>query len=258
MNIIDTHVHLDFPQFREDMEQVIDRAKRHGINTMVNIGTDLKTSQNSVNLAGRYQDIYAAVGVHPHSAEEFAAMSSQIKSLAKESKVVAIGEIGLDYFRNLAAHESQQAAFAEQLKLALGLKKPVVIHCRDAYGEAVQILERDYLPHLGGRIPGVIHSFTAGPAHARKFLQMGFYIGLNNMLTYPQNAALQEAAKDMPLNRIVLETDCPFLPPQQIRKARCEPMHVSEVAKKLAEIKGLPLKEVCEQTTANARQLFGI
>jgi TatD DNase family protein len=258
MKLVDSHVHLNFPEFREDMEQVIENAKQNNVEIMVNIGVDLKTSQESVNLAQRYDHIYATVGVHPHSADEFPAIQSQIKQLAGDHAVIAIGEIGLDYFRNISAHESQIAAFREQLALALSIKKPIVLHCRDAYTEVLQILESDYIANLDGRLPGIVHSFTAGSSFARQFLQMGFFIGLNNVITYPKNTVLVDAIKDIPLNRIVLETDCPYLPPQQIRGQRCEPMHVNEVAKKLAEIKGLPLKEVIEQTTNNVREVFGL
>ena len=258
MKLIDSHVHLNLSEFREDMEQVIENAKQNGVVNMINIGVDLKTSEESVNLAQRYDNIFATVGVHPHSADELSSVQNKIKTLAGQSKVVAIGEIGLDYFRNLSAHQDQITAFKEQLALAIDLKKPVVLHCRDAYTEVLQILESDYIPHLSGRLPGVVHSFTASSAFARKFLQMGFYIGLNNIITYPNSTALVEAVKDIPLNRIVLETDCPYLPPQQIRGKRCEPMHVNEVAKKLAEIKSLSLKEVVEQTTANVVHVFGL
>lgn len=258
MKLIDSHVHLNFKEFREDMEQVIDRSQQNNVAIMVNIGVDLKTSEESINLAERYQNIYATVGVHPHSASEFSDIQSKIKQLASHNKVVAVGEIGLDYFRNLSAHEDQISAFKEQLGIALHLKKPVVLHCRDAYTEVIQILKSDYISNLSGRLPGVVHSFTAGSAFAKEFLEMGFYIGLNNIITYPRSTSLIEAIKNIPLNRIVLETDCPYLPPQQIRGERCEPMHVNEVAKKLAEIKGLSIKEVVEQTTINTTQVFGL
>lgn len=258
MKLIETHAHLNFAEFHEDLENVIEQSRVSGIEVIVNVGTDLVTSQESVNLAERYQFIFATVGVHPHSAAELPDTLSQLKHLATHPKVVAIGEIGLDYFRNLASHTDQVAAFQEQLKLALQIRKPVVLHCRDAYTEVLQILADDYIPQVGTRVPGIVHSFTAGPAVVRRFLQMGFFIGLNNIVTYPKNTSLREAIKDIPLTRIVLETDCPYLPPQALRGQRCEPQYVLEVAKTIAEIKGLSVAEVAAQTTANAKIAFGL
>src|SRR3989344_1105001 len=151
MELIDSHVHLNFPDFREDMEAVIERSLAGGLTAMVNVGTDASTSQESVNLAHRYREIYATVGVHPHSADGYTEAADTIKYLAHQPKVVAIGEIGLDYFRNLSAHDKQLDAFRAQLELAVVLEKPIVLHCRDAYTEILGVLERDYLPRLDGR-----------------------------------------------------------------------------------------------------------
>ena len=256
MTIIDTHVHLNFPQFHPDLEATIDRAWQHDLVAMVNIGTDLATSEESVNLATRHSKVYATVGLHPHDADLWASQFDGLKQLARQPKVVAIGEIGLDYYRNISARDKQVEAFRAQLGLALKLGKPVVIHCRDAYTELISILEVDYMPHLGGRLPGVIHSFAAGPAHAMTFLKMGFYLGLNNMVSYPTNASLIESVKIIPLDRIVLETDCPFLPPWSLRGKRCEPIHVIEVARKIAEIKDVSVRSVEDSSTRNASTIF--
>jgi len=256
MALIDTHVHLNFPEFHKDMEEVIDRSFTQGVEMMVNVGTDFATSQESVNLAHRYREIYATVGVHPHYAEGFLDDVEKLRGLAREQKVVAIGEIGLDYFRNLSSHDSQLVAFRSQLNLAVQVEKPVVLHCRDAYTEVLGVLEQDYIPRLNGRLPGVVHSFATGPTYAKKFLKLGFYIGLNNLITYPKNDSLQEAVKIIPLERIIIETDCPYLPPQQLKGQRSEPVHVAEVAKQIAEIKGVPVKQVEDITTTNARHIF--
>lgn len=258
MTLIDTHVHLNFPQFHPDLEETIEKAKAQNLRALVNVGTDLITSQESINLASRFDHIYATVGLHPHDADSWEKQIDGLKQLARQLKVVAIGEIGLDYFRDLSSREAQLAAFRAQLDLAIQLKKPVVIHCRDAYTEVLAVLEQEYIPKLNGRSPGIIHSFATGPAYAQKFLKLGFYIGINNMVTYPTNISLQEAVKIIPLEKLVLETDCPFLPPWHLRGKRCEPSYVVDVARKIAEIKDVGVRAVETASTLNACQVFGI
>jgi len=258
MVLIDTHVHLNFPDFHKDMEETINRAWQGNIEGMVNVGTDPNTSRESINLAQRFDNIYAAVGIHPHFADKYEESADEIKLLARERKAVAIGEIGLDYFRNLSSHTNQIAAFKSQLDLALQVEKPIILHCRDAYTEMLSILEEHYIPHLNGRLPGVIHSFAAGPSYVQKFLKLGFYIGINNLVTYPKSVFLQESVKIIPLDRMVLETDCPYLPPQQLKGERSEPIHVSEVARKVAELKDVSVKQVEDATTQNAKAVFSM
>jgi len=258
MSLIDTHVHLNFPQFHSDLEAVIERCWDYGLVSMVNVGTDLTTSQESINLATRFANIYATVGLHPHDADHWEEQINGLKSLARQPKVVAIGEIGLDYFRNLASHENQVEAFRAQLDLAIQIGKPVVLHCRDAYTEMMAILEEDYIPKIGNRLPGIVHCFNAGPAYAQRFLKLGFYLGINNLATYPTNTSLHEALKIIPLDRIVLETDCPFLPPESLKHQRCEPIYVGEVVKKIAEIKEVSRERVETVTTANAQTIFNL
>lgn len=258
MTIIDTHAHLNFSQFHPDLEVVIGQAWEAGLVAIINVGTDLATSNESANLASRYANIYATVGLHPHYADNWEEQFDGLKQLVRQPKVVAVGEIGLDYFRNLSAHDRQLAAFTAQLDLALQVQKPVVLHCRDAYTEMLTLLESDYIPRLDGRLPGVIHSFAAGPAYAQRFLKLGFYIGINNLITYPQSASLVEAVKVIGLDRIILETDCPFLPPIHLKGRRCQPNHVVDVARKIAEIKDIPISEVEAVTTRNAQTLFNL
>ena len=257
MNFIDSHCHLDFPKFHQDLEQVVDRAFADGAVALINIGVDLPTSKASVSLASRYRLIYASVGIHPHDAKTISSeVIDQLRQLARERKVVAIGEIGLDYYRNLSAQSIQSRAFIDQLALARELNKPIIVHCRDAYSELLNILDEHHLPRLSGQCPGVIHSFTAGIRYAQEFLKRGFYLGFNGIITYPNNDQLIEAVRITPLDKILIETDAPLLAPQAYRGQRNEPVYVLEVAREIARIKDLSVEEVCQASTDNARQLF--
>lgn len=259
MNYIDTHCHLNFPQFHRDMEKTILRSLQAGLIYLINVGTDVRSSGESANLASRYKEIYAAVGVHPHDARKsLVGLSASLAPFLKNPKVVAIGEIGLDYYRNLSSQEQQKAVFAEQLRLALNYHKPVILHCRDAYRDMLNILDEVYLPQLKGELPGVVHSFSAGPSYLQEFLRRGFYIGFNGMITYPDHESLVEAVRNTPLDRLILETDAPYLPPEGHRGERNEPMLVKEVAAKVAELKKMDVEEVVSRSTANAILLFGL
>jgi len=259
MNYIDTHCHLNFSQFHQDLEKVINESYNAGLIKLVNVGTDLKDSKESINLASRYKDIFASVGIHPHNAKIFNSDTLvQLELMAKDHKVIAIGEIGLDYFRNLSAKERQKEVFTKQLNLAIKLEKPIIIHCRDAYKDVIDLLDKEYLPYLKDRLPGVIHSFSAGPNYLREFLKRGFYIGFNGMVTYSGNDKLLESLKLTPKDKILIETDAPFLPPQNYRGNRNEPKLIIEVAKVIAQNKECNLNEVAEFTTANAFNLFNL
>lgn len=259
MNYIDTHCHLNFPEFHRDMEKTILRSFQAGLIYLINVGTDIRTSGESVNLAGRYKEIYAAVGVHPHDArQQLAVMEAGLTPFMRHPKVVAVGEIGLDYYRNFSSQENQKIAFTKQLQLAIQYRKPVILHCRDAYRDVLNILDEVYLPYVKDSLPGVIHSFSAGPSYLQEFLRRGFYIGFNGMITYPDHESLLEAVRITPLDRILLETDAPYLPPDGHQGERNEPMLVKEVAIKVAELKGAELAEVVNSSTANAVLLFGL
>jgi len=259
MTYIDTHCHLNFPPFHRDLEAVIANARSAGVTHLINVGTDLVTSRESVNLASRYQHIFATVGVHPHDAKTYLpSVAADLERLAQEAKVVAIGEIGLDYFRNLSAKPQQISAFRYQLKLALAVRKPIVIHCRDAYQDVINLLDTDYLPHLGGRPPGVIHSFSSHPVYLQEFLKRGFFIGINNMVTYPEREGLVASVQAVPLDRLLIETDAPYLPPQDRRGQRNEPAWVVSAAEKIAELKSVTTEEVAQASRANAIHLFGL
>ena len=259
MNYIDTHCHLNFPQYHRDMEKTILRSLQAGLIYLINIGTDLRSSGESVNLASRYKEIYATVGVHPHDARKsLGYLPAGLATYLRHPKVVAVGEIGLDYYRNLSSQDSQKTAFIEQLRAAVSSRKPVVLHCRDAYRDMLKVLDEVYLPNVKDRAPGVIHSFSAGPSYLQEFLRRGFYIGFNGMITYPGHESLWEAVRHTPLDRLLLETDAPYLPPLGHRGERNEPRWVKEVALKVAELKEVELEEVVNQSTANAISLFGL
>ena len=259
MNYIDTHCHLNFPQFHRDMEKTILRSFQADLTYLINVGTDIRTSGESVNLASRYKQIYAAVGVHPHDARKnLDNLSAGLAPYLRHPKVVAVGEIGLDYYRHLSSQENQKIAFIEQLQLAIKYHKPVILHCRDAYREVLNILDEVYLPYVKDALPGVVHSFAAGPSYLQEFLRRGFYIGFNGMITYPDHESLVEAVRNTPLDRLLLETDAPYLPPLGHRGERNEPILVKEVALKVAELKGVELEEVVNRSTANAITLFGL
>ncbi|MFH0912146.1 MAG: TatD family hydrolase [Patescibacteria group bacterium] len=257
MNYVDTHCHLDFPQFHRDMEKTILRSFQAGLIYLINVGTDIRSSGESVNLAGRYREIYAAVGVHPHEARKQGTnLSTALSPWLRNPKVVAVGEIGLDYYRNLSSQTQQKASFIEQLQIAKNYRQPVILHCRDAYRDMLNILDEFYLPYIEDRLPGVVHSFSAGPSYLQEFLRRGFFIGFNGMITYPDHESLMEAVRYTPLDKLLLETDAPYLPPEGHRGTRNEPMWVKEVAARVAQLKQVNLEEVVTQSTANAIRLF--
>ena len=258
MNYVDTHCHLNFPEFHRDMEKTILRSLQAGLIYLINVGTDIRSSGESVNLASRYKEIFASVGVHPHDARKNLADLKQLEQWLRHPKVVAIGEIGLDYYRNLSSQDDQKTVFREQLKLAIKYRKPVILHCRDAYRDMLNILDEVYLPYVTDYSPGVVHSFSAGPSYLQEFLRRGFYIGFNGMITYPDHESLLEAVRITPLDRLLLETDAPYLSPEGHRGERNEPMLVKEVAARVTDLKQADLAEVVEKSTANAIRLFGL
>ena len=228
--MIDTHAHLDFPQFDSDRANVLDECRHNGIEFIVNIGVDLKTSRASIELAEKYDFIYATVGYHPHDAKDLTDSTfAEIKKLAAHPKVVAIGEIGLDYYRNLSPPEIQKQAFVRQLDLADEVNLPVVLHIRQALAETYEILR----PRKTNR--GILHAFPGDEKEAREGVSMGFHIAFGGSITYP-NSRGPAVAAGLPLSRIVTETDCPYLPPQQFRGKRNRPDYIKFVIDKLTEV----------------------
>lgn len=253
--LIDTHCHLDFDAFQADRAEVIRRAVEGGIRYLVVPAVDLDNAGLVLDLAERFEPVYAAVGIHPTSTapwqEEWIDI---IHGLAIRQKVVAIGEIGLDYYWEKSPSETQHRAFTGQLGLAAQLGLPVIIHNRDAGDDIIRLLALS--PLAGTDHPGVLHSFSADWVTARAALDLGFYLGFTGPLTYKKADELREVAKRAPLDRIVIETDAPFLPPQLFRGRRNEPAYVRAVAERLAELRGLSFSEIAQVTTENAARLF--
>ena len=258
--LVDTHAHLDSRQFDQDREQVIARALEAGVGLVINAGADLASSQASVSLAERYACIYASVGVHPHAASAVDDDTlDQLTALADHPRVVAIGEIGLDYYRDLSPRPNQREAFRQQLDLAGSLAKPVIIHSRDAHQETLEIL-REWLSSSTSRgLPhpvGVMHCFSGSVEMAKQLLELGFMIGVDGPVTFGNARRLPEIIAWMPLDRLLLETDCPYLAPHPFRGKRNEPAYLPWVARRIAEMRGASGGEIAEATTANARALF--
>ncbi|MHA4989469.1 TatD family hydrolase [Cetobacterium somerae] len=251
MKLVDTHCHLDNEKFDEDRLEVIERIKEN-LEFCVNIGYDLASSKKSLELAKEYDFIYAVIGVHPIDIAEYSEeVEKELEILGKNPKVVAIGEIGLDYHWMTEPKEVQQERFKRQLELAERLNKPVVIHTRDAMEDTVNIL-KEY-----SNITGVIHCYP-GSLETAKQLVDRFYLGIGGTLTFKNSKKAVEVVKDIPLDRIVIETDCPYLTPEPFRGKRNEPVYVEYVAKKIAEIKEISVEDVTKVTTENAKKLYRI
>ncbi len=251
--LIDTHAHLDFGRFKRDREQVIEKAVEIGVKYIVNIGADLRSSYRSVELAHSNSNILAAVGIHPHDADQLDQKALlELKRLSMDEDVRAIGEIGLDYHYDNSPRDIQRAAFREQLLLAKEVGLPVVIHSRKADEDTLQILQELHVEEIGG----IMHCFGSGLAVARKCLDLNLYLAFGGVITFGNAVELRKVVKEIPLERILLETDCPYLTPEPFRGRRNEPAYVKHVAEKIARIKGLTLEEVARVTTANARKIY--
>ena len=257
--LFDSHCHPNFPQYDADRDEMLARAESAGV-SMICVGTDLETSKQAVELAQKYENIFATVGVHPIDADHAVVMEDYEKLLI-EPKVIAIGEIGLDYYRTPEPEkqEQQKEVFKQFLDLASKYDKPVIIHSRDAGKGSVGIVHADVLVILKNNLParrGVAHSFTGTTEEAQKYIDLGFYLGFNGIITFARQ--YDEMVRSVPLERILIETDAPFLAPEPYRGQRNEPAYVLEVAQKLAEIKNEPLEKIIDQTTQNCQKLFKI
>ena len=256
MRLVDTHCHLDFDAYDADRAGVIAQARAAGVWRVVNPGIDADTSRAAVALAAQHEAVYAAVGIHPNSAAGFAPRWLEpIRALARAEKVVAMGEIGLDYYRDRAPKADQVRAFEAQLALAGELRLPVIIHNREASADLLDMLAQ-WSPQLPDP-PGVLHSFSAGWEAAQRALDLGFYLGFTGPLTFASADDLRAIAGHAPLDRILVETDGPFLAPHPHRGERNEPAYVRFVADRLAALRLTTLEAIAEQTTANACALFG-
>ncbi len=249
--MIDTHAHLQDPAFKPDQDTAIQRALTAGIHYIITVGYDYLSSQAAVTLAQRQAPLFAAVGIHPHDASAWQENTSQVLiDLSRQEKVVAIGETGLDYYRNLSPRDIQKKVFAAQLELARKVSLPVIIHNRDV-GEEVFGFLKDF-PGL----TGVIHCFSGTLFEARKFVDLGWYLGITGSVTFPKAAVLQDVVRDIPLERLLLETDAPYLAPQPHRGQRNEPSYLGYMASAVAGLKKIEVSVVAQQTTANAMKLF--
>lgn len=253
--LIDTHCHLDMSAYAADCEAVLARALAAGVSRIISVGIDLASSRRAIELAEQYPGVYATVGVHPHNVAELSAADyAELRGLCRHAKVVAYGEIGLDYVKNYAPVSLQKEHFRRQVALAGELQLPVVVHDREAHDEIMEILE-GAAPFPAG---GVMHCFSGDGAFARRVLALGFHISIPGVVTFAKAEMLQQAVREIPLGSLVLETDGPFLAPVPYRGKRNEPRLLLFTAQKVAELKGISLAEVALQTTRNAVRLFGL
>lgn len=261
---VDSHAHLEMEQFDADREQVITRARENGIGAIVAIGsgTGPGSLDCGIQLAERHDFIYATIGIHPHEAKLATnADFEEMAQLAKRPKVIAWGEIGLDYFYDHSPRDVQQQVFVRQLQLARAANLPVVIHCRpsdgseDAWEDCLKLLREHWAPH---RLGGILHCFTGTWMHAERALDMGFMISFAGNVTFPKASQIREAAKQTPLDRMLIETDSPFLAPVPHRGKRNEPSFVREVARQVGELHGLPAEEIGLQTAKNFYRFFSL
>ena len=251
--LIDSHAHLEMKEFNPDREEVIERARQVGVSYIVTVGTNLAQSRKALSLARQHENIYATVGVHPHDvARADSKTFDDLCEIARDPKVVAYGEIGLDFFRNISPREKQIEMFNLQLELAVQLKLPVIIHDRDAHEQTLRMVK------ASGVRRGVFHCFSGDYSMARQCIELGFYISIPGVVTFDNAKTIQDVAQRVPLSSLLLETDAPYLTPAPHRGKRNEPSFIINTAKKVAQIKGLPWEEVADVTARNTMNLFGI
>lgn len=253
MGFVDTHTHLHFPEFDEDRPAVLERAAEAGVEILINVGTDRESTLESLDLAHRHPAVYATAGIHPHDAKDAADGDFQaLEAALHESKVVAIGEVGLDFFRNLSPEETQRKVLSRFFELHRKTRKPLILHIRDAYPQMREQIRSE----LASPVEGVLHCFSSDKETMKQFLDLGFYISFAGPLTYKKNDGLREAFRACPADRLLLETDAPFLPPQSQRGKRNESSFLLETARLGAELRGTTLEELGVLTTENAKRLF--
>ncbi len=253
--LVDSHAHIDASDYDGDRRKILERALSKGVGTIIAVGSDLDSSRKTVDIANSFEEVFAAVGVHPHDVKSVANKSAgHIKVLADNAKVVAIGEIGLDYHYDHSPRKLQKHWFREQIRMAVKIGKPVIVHCRDAGEDVFSILEEERVWRVGG----VVHCFTGDAELARKFLGLDLHLGVAGPITFENSDELRSVFADVPIERILVETDSPYLTPSPNRGKRNEPAYTVQVAEKLAEIKGLTLEDVARATSVNVRRLFKI
>ncbi len=253
--LFDSHAHIGDKQFENDREDVIRRAEENGVTHILNVGYDLEASRASVKLAEGHGKVYAAVGIHPHDAASVTDNTlEEIRRLARHEKVVALGEMGLDYYRNLSPKAKQHQVFREQIRLAKELKLPIIVHDRDAHQDTIDILKEEGANAVGG----ILHCFSGSWAMAKQCLQLGFYISLAGPVTFKNARRPQEIAKLIDINRLLVETDCPYLAPEPKRGKRNEPAYVKYVAEKIAELRRDSFEELAFITFNNTKKILGL
>ena len=258
MELIDSHAHIDFPQFDEDRDAMLERARAAGVTTLLAIGTGPGPEKLDAALpfAEQHDWIYATVGIHPHEAKEVTPQHlEQLARLAKHPKVIAWGEIGLDYHYDHSPRDLQQRVFRDQMALAREVKLPIIIHCRDAWPDCLNLIEEEW---KSSGLGGVLHCFSSTLEDARRGVDMGFMISFAGNSTYPKAQNLRDIAKALPLENLLIETDAPYLAPQPYRGKRNEPAYVAEVARTLASVRNLPPEEAASATAENFRRFFRV
>ena len=256
MELIDSHAHVDFPQFDSDREAMLERARQAGVSVILAIGTGPGPEKldSAIPFAERYDWIYATIGIHPHDAKK--ARPSHMETLvrlARHPRVIAWGEIGLDYHYDFSPRGDQARVFREQLALARSVKLPVVIHCREAWADCLAVLEKDW---KSSGLGGILHCFSGTLAEAQRGMEMGFLVSFAGNATYPKAQNLRDIARELPLDRVLIETDSPYLAPQSHRGRRNEPAFVAEVARMLTDVRHLPLDQFATATADNFRRFF--
>jgi TatD DNase family protein len=255
MELIDTHCHLTFEGLAEDVAAVIERSKTAGVVGWITVGTNVQENRKAIELAERFENMYAAIAIHPHDAKTVTAdILKELRELGNNNKVVAVGETGLDYHYKFSLHEEQRRVFAEHLKMATELNLPVIVHCREAFDETMEILEqfRDVKKV-------VFHCFSGSDEQAKIVLDYGFYISFTGVVTFKNAEKTRRAAEVVPLDRLMVETDCPYMSPEPMRKQKInEPALMIHTAAFLAELKGMGLADFAEAVTATSRAFFGL
>ncbi len=253
MELIDSHAHLDAGQFVRDLPQVLERARQRGVKYIITVGTDLSSSIKAIEIASRYPSVYASVGVHPHDADKMEEiLFGKLEELARQPRVVAIGETGLDYYRNYSPRPKQQQLFRQQIKLAKEVGLPLIIHQRHAQEELLAIMDEE----KGWEGGGVMHCFSGSEQYARRCLEKEFYLSFAGNITFPKATLLRGIARETPMERILIETDSPYLAPPPYRGRRNEPSYVEIIAQKIAELKGLSVEQCGKMVTANLQRVF--
>ena len=259
MELIDTHSHLTFEQLAGDIENVLERSKSAGVTHWITIGTDSEHNRKALELAQRFENMYAAIGIHPHDAKDVTGDTlTELKQLAANEKIVTLGEIGLDFHYNFSKQPDQRRAFEAQLQIAHELNLPVIIHCRNAFDDTIDILER--FIRLNGQLKGVVfHCFGGTAEQARIILDYGFYISFTGIVTFKNAEIARQAAKIVPTDRMMLETDCPYMSPEPMRKQKInEPALMIHTAQFLAELKGMEFEDFADAVTATSKSFFGL